>query len=104
MIQRNASKWRDHHAEPLNEDAIRNLYRPAKLYRISLYRYGVGVEFDSALIEADCYVLQGICEFSGPIRIELAYGEYALLPTGSYHVKSIGIDDLVLVYVWKLPS
>lgn len=87
----------------LSEETIRQIYTPAKMYRISRHRYPPGTKFPAITREQVAHFLLGQCRITmGGQATVLSSGDVAELSSGHYELEVLGDSDLEYVSVWPI--
>ena len=101
------STWDSERMGPMTPDTIRQLFIPARNFRVSAYEYPAGSEFSAAAREGVCYVLRGQVMYrfeQYPVEFSLRMGQYAVLPEGSRRVVVDEREAASIIMVWKIPD
>lgn len=87
----------------LTEEAIRAYHVPPSSHRISKFFYPIGTKFPGRMRRARAYVVSGQCVYTFHERIAISAGQFADLPEGDYTFEVVGLEELQVILVWRLP-
>ncbi|MCP3062889.1 hypothetical protein LXT21_29300 [Myxococcus sp. K38C18041901] len=98
-------RWSELSSKPLSEESVRALHVPAKKYRVSVNRYWPGADIGGEMRAGTVYVLAGHCQMEFGTQVaQLAAGDVAEFPEGSFRVVAGREAECVVVFAWELPA
>ncbi len=98
-------RWSELSNTPLSEESVRARHLPAGKYRVSVDQYSPGENFGGGMRAGTCYVLTGHCQMEFGTQVaQLAAGDVAEFPEGSFRVVVGREAGCVAVFVWELPA